>query len=343
MRVAVLGASGYVGGELLRLLLGHPEVTEVQAAAGRSAGQFAHQLHPNLRAYPPLQLRTADALMPCDLLFCALPHGEAAARIGELRALAPRLVDCSADFRLDTPARYAEWYGEEHPAPAQLAEAVYGLPEVHREALRNATLASGVGCNATAVNLALLPLTRAGLLDEERPVVCEVKVGSSEAGRASSEAGQHAERSGVVRSYAPIGHRHTAEVRMTTGREDVHLSITAVEMVRGAMATCQAFTRETLDEKEIWRAYRAFAEGQPFVRVVHERRGIFREPEPKILAGSNFAEIGWAYDPVSRRLVALAAIDNLMKGAAGSAVQCMNLMCGLEETAGLGFPGLHPV
>jgi len=342
LRVAVLGASGYVGGELLRLLLAHPAVSDIQAAAGRSAGQFAHMLHPNLRCYAPMRLVTADELQACDLIFTALPHGQAAGQSDRLRELAPQIIDCSADLRLDTPARYETWYGEAHPAPALLDEAVYGLPEVHREASRSATLVIGVGCNATAVNLALLPLVRAGLLDTALPITAEVKVGSSEAGRSASESGQHAERSGVVRSYAPIGHRHTAEVQMTTGLKGVHLSITAVELVRGAQATCQAFTREVLDEKELWRAYRSFANDEPFVRVVHERRGIFRQPEPKILSGSNFAEIGWAYDSSTRRIVALSAIDNLMKGAAGTAVQCMNLMCGLEETAGLGFPGLHP-
>ncbi|MBP8251794.1 MAG: N-acetyl-gamma-glutamyl-phosphate reductase, partial [Herpetosiphon sp.] len=152
-----------------------------------------------------------------------------------------------------------------------------------------------------------------------------------------------AERSGVVRSFAPVGHRHTAEVQQVHGVENVHLSITSVEMVRGALATCHVFAKRPISEKDLWKAYRSVANDQPFVRIVHDRSGIHRHPEPKILAGSNYADIGWAYDEASGRIVALCAIDNLMKGAAGSAVQCLNLMHGFEENLGLGFSGLHPV
>lgn len=342
MKIAIVGASGYVGGELLRLLLLHPEVEVVQATSGRNAGRYLYQVHPNLRGLTTLQFIHPDKLTACDLLFLALPHGEAARAIEHYSALAPRIIDCSADFRLRDPAVYQRWYAEPHPAPAWLEQFVYGLPEVSRAALQTASYASGVGCNATATNLALLPLVRAGLIDHTRPVIAEIKVGSSEGGAGASESSHHPERAGAVRSFAPVGHRHTAEVLQVTGLPEVHLAVTAVELVRGALATVHCFAANPISEKELWQAYRAFARDEPFVRIVKERQGIYRFPEPKILAGSNYADIGFAYDAASGRIVSIAAIDNLMKGAAGSAVQCMNLMAGFSETAGLTFPGLHP-
>ncbi len=342
LRVSIVGASGYVGGELLRLLLDHPQVTIVQATSARNAGRYIYQIHPNLRGRTNLQFTHPDTLAPCDLLFLALPHGEAAQAIERYAALAERIIDCSADFRLRDPAVYQQWYGQPHPAPAWLERFVYGLPEVNRAALTGARYASGVGCNATATNLALLPLVQADLIDVNRPIIADVKVGSSEGGATASEASHHPERSGAVRSFAPVGHRHLAEVEQITGLRNVHMSITAIELVRGALATVHAFATRDLSEKDLWQAYRAFAREQPFVRIVKERQGIYRYPEPKILAGANYADIGFAYEPDTHRIVSICAIDNLMKGAAGSAVQCMNLMCGFAETTALTFAGLHP-
>ncbi|MCU0492042.1 MAG: N-acetyl-gamma-glutamyl-phosphate reductase [Chloroflexaceae bacterium] len=343
LNVSIVGASGYVGGELLRLLLWHPQVHVAQATSARNAGKYIYQVHPNLRGRSSLQFVHPDRLEGCDLLFLALPHGEAAKAIERYAGLAPRLVDCSADFRLRDLAAYKRWYKDDHAAPTWLERFVYGLPEVSREQLRGASYASGVGCNATATNLALLPLVRAGLVDETKPVLVEVKVGSSEGGAEASESSHHPERAGAVRSFAPVGHRHTAEVELITGLRNVHMSVTSVELVRGALATAQVFAARPVAEKDLWQAYRAFAKEQPFVRLVKERQGIYRYPEPKILAGSNYADIGFALDESTGRIVSICALDNLMKGAAGSAVQCMNLMCGFAETAGLEFPGLHPV
>ncbi|NJM07701.1 N-acetyl-gamma-glutamyl-phosphate reductase [Candidatus Gracilibacteria bacterium] len=343
LQASIVGASGYVGGELLRLLLWHPVVTVAQATSARNAGKYIYQVHPNLRGQSGLQFIHPDKLEACDVLFLALPHGEAARAIERYAALAGRIIDCSADFRLRDAAHYQRWYGAEHPAPGWLERFVYGLPELNREQLRNAQYASGVGCNATASNLALLPLVRAGLVDETQPMVVEVKVGSSEGGAQNNESSHHPERAGAVRSFAPVGHRHSAEITQVSGLTNVHLSITAVELVRGALATAHVFLKQPVTEKELWQAYRTFAKEQPFVRIVKERQGIYRFPEPKILAGSNYADIGFAVDAAGKRVVSICAIDNLMKGAAGSAVQCMNLMCGFAETLGLEFPGLHPV
>src|SRR6266545_4604293 len=273
LRVSIVGASGYVGGELARLLLFHPDVELAQVTSERLAGKPFTSTHPNLRGHTALQFVPASSIESCDLLFLALPHGEAASRIAQFAALAPKIVDCSADFRLRDADGYARWYGAAHPAPEWLEKFVYGLPELHREQIRSASYVSGVGCNATASNLALLPLARAGLLDAARDVVIEVKVGSSEGGAQSSESSHHPERSGVVRSFAPTGHRHTAEIMAATGLERVHLSITSVELVRGALATAHVFPRAPLAEKDLWRAYRAAYSGEPFVRIVRERQG----------------------------------------------------------------------
>ncbi|MEZ4676180.1 MAG: N-acetyl-gamma-glutamyl-phosphate reductase [Caldilineaceae bacterium] len=231
--------------------------------------------------------------------------------------------------------------------PAWLEKFVYGLPELHREALQGAQYVSGVGCNATTTNLAIWPLFANNLVDISRGVICEVKVGSSEGGNKSGDATHHPERSGVMRSFAPTGHRHTAEIlqaiRLTGNETDVHLSATAVDNVRSVLATAHLFVKPGTEEKDLWRAYRQSYRNEPFVRIVKEKTGIYRYPEPKILTGSNYADVGFEFDEASNRVVAIAAIDNLMKGAAGTAVQCMNLMMGWDETTGLRFPGLHPI
>ncbi|MEN9935306.1 MAG: hypothetical protein RLZZ387_1885 [Chloroflexota bacterium] len=349
LRVSIVGGSGYVGGELLRLLLLHPHVQVAQVTSERLAGKPVTSTHPNLRGLArgadgaPLLYTSASQLKPCDLLFLALPHGQAAGKIEHFAQLAPKIVDCSADFRLRDPAAYRRWYGEEHPAPAWLERFVYGLPELEREAIRAASYVSGVGCNATASNLALLPLARAGLVDPTRDVVVEVKVGSSEGGAQATDSSHHPERSGAVRSFAPVGHRHTAEIVQGLGLGRVHLSITSVELVRGALATAHVFAPRPVAEKDLWRAYRAAYGQEPFVRIVREKQGTYRLPEPKILAGTNYADVGFALDEETGRIVSICAIDNLMKGAAGTAVQCMNLMCGFEESTALEFPGLHPI
>ncbi len=358
VRASIVGGSGYAGGELLRLLLGHPGFEVAQITSRRLAGSFVHFTHPNLRGSTDLRYCTLDELERCNLLFLCLPHGSAAADVDLYSRLAPRIVDLSADFRLRSSPVYTDWYGAEHPAPDWLDRFVYGLPELDREAVAGATNISGVGCNATATLLGLLPLLEPepleqGLVDWSRGVVTELKVGSSEAGASSSSASHHPERSGVVRSFRPTGHRHTAEVEQALGMRGitaagrVHLSVTSVEMVRGVLATSHVFLNQPESgkptDRELFRVYRSFCGRHPFVRLVKDRRGIHRYPEPKILAGSNHAEVGFDLDPRTGRLVVICAIDNLMKGAAGNAVQCANLMCGFPEAEGLSFPGLHPV
>jgi N-acetyl-gamma-glutamyl-phosphate/LysW-gamma-L-alpha-aminoadipyl-6-phosphate reductase len=344
VKVGVIGAAGYAGGELLRLLFGHPEVDEVVPGSESLAGKPLSAAHPNLRKRTSLSFVHYEDVGKCDVIFLSLPNG--AHRAHEFEDRAAVLIDLSSDHRLRDPAEYDRWYGSPHPRPDRLDRFVYGIPELHRQELKGATRITGAGCNATASILALLPLFRAGVVDRARPVVIECKVGSSEGGREPSADSHHPERSGVVRSFRPVGHRHTAEIeqelRPTGDAVRVDLSVTSVELVRGVLATAHAYTRATLEEKDLWKIYREAYAAEPFVRIVKERTGIYRYPEPKLLAGTNFADVGFAADPRGARVVALCAIDNLMKGAAGNAVQAMNVALGFPEQAGLDFTGLHP-
>lgn len=341
--VSIVGGSGYGGGELLRLLLGHPHVEVKQATSRSHLGEYVYQVHPNLRKRTQLKFSDPAALQPVDVLFLAQPHGQAQHHIEQYAKLAAKIIDLSADFRLRDAALYGKWYGEKHAAPEWLGRFVYGLPELHRTELVNANYVSGVGCNATAGNLALLPLVRADLIDLTSSVIIEIKVGSSESGAEGNLGSHHAERANVIRTFSAFGHRHTAEVIQEMCVKEVSLTLTAVDLVRGVLATAHANTKHGVRTKELWKAYRAIANENPFVRIVKEQRGLYRVPEPKILAGSNYADLGFELDESSGHVVSMCAIDNLMKGAAGSAVQCMNLMMGWDETMGLEFAGLHPV
>ena len=340
LRASIIGATGYTGGELLRILLTHPDVDVAQATSRSLAGQPIHRVHPNLRGISPLAFVQPDALEPSDVLFLCMPHARAADQIHQYLERARLVVDLSADFRLRDSADYVRWYDWTHPHPDVLADAVYGLPELTRDRLPAARLISGVGCNATAMTLALLPLARAGLI---RSVIADVKVGSSEAGAEPSASSHHPERARAVRTYSPAGHRHLAEVRQALPGVPIDATITAIEMVRGVLCTAHVTPTRPVDQRELFKLYRAAYADEPFVRVVADRAGLHRLPDPRILAGSNFADVGFAIDEHSGRIVALAAIDNLMKGAAGSAIQAMNITLGFPETTGLTFPGLHPV
>ena len=344
LRAGIVGGSGYTGGDLLRLLHFHPNVEVTQITSRENAGHYVHTVHPNLRGVSQLQFIHPDALEACDILFLALPHGTTASRIEQYAALAPTLIDLSADFRLKSLEEYAHWYGEAHPAPAWLDKFVYGLPEVTRDQLRGAHYASGVGCNATAVNLSLLPLVRAGVFDH---AAIELKVGSSDGGNQPNAGSHHPIRSGAVRTYKATKHRHLAEVRMILGADvNVDFAVTAIEMVRGVHLLAHVYLNKPLSEKDIWKLYRGAYRGEPFIRLVASKTGLHRFPEPRIVAGTNFVDIGFELDEqadgTGTHLVVMAALDNLGKGAAGSAVQCMNLMLGVDETTALTFPGIYP-
>ncbi|QKY19130.1 N-acetyl-gamma-glutamyl-phosphate reductase [Halolamina sp. CBA1230] len=341
LTASVVGASGFAGGELLRLLAAHPEFEVVQATSREYENRTVGYVHPNLRE---LDLRFSDPteLESVDALFAATPHGVSMDHVEEYLDAAETLIDLSADFRLGSEAAYDEWY-DGHTAPEHLDHAVYALPELGREGLAGADIVASGGCNATATMLALKPLVDAGLLTPEDQVVADLKVGSSEGGAGGGAASSHPERSGVVRPYAPTGHRHEAEIEEQLGLS-LSFSVHAVDMVRGAAATCHTFPTGgdgEIETPDLWTAYRDAYEEEPFVQLVAGGGGVYRYPEPKSVAGTNLAEVGFAAD--GERVVAFAAIDNVMKGAAGQAVHGANIAFGLEETAGLDQQGLHPV
>lgn len=339
VRVSIVGGSGYTGGELMRLLLAHPSAQLAQVTSRQLRGLPVFRSHPNLRGHLDLNFVTPEEVEPCDVLFLCMPHGKAATEIDRWRSVAPLIVDLSADFRLRDPDRYQRWYSEAHPNPETLATAQYGLPEVNRANLAGATLISGVGCNATAMTLALKPLADAGLI---RRAICDVKVGSSEAGAEPSAGSHHPVRARTARTYSASGHRHLAEVEQNLGGPDVDATITAIDMVRGVLCTAHIEPTEPLEIKTLWKLFRAAYNDEPFVRIVADRQGPHKFPDPRVLVGSNHADVGFAIDERSGRVITFCAIDNLVKGAAGSAVQSMNIALGLPETAGLTFPGLHP-
>ncbi|PSP68442.1 N-acetyl-gamma-glutamyl-phosphate reductase [Halobacteriales archaeon QH_6_68_27] len=296
--------------------------------------------HPNLRSMD-LRFSSPADLASVDVLFAATPHGVSMGGIDDFRNAADTVVDLSADFRLDTEVQYDEWY-DGHDRPELLEEAVYALPELTREELPGADLIASGGCNATATILGLLPLFEADVLSGDEQVVVDVKVGSSEGGAGGGDASSHPERSGVVRPYAPTGHRHEAEIQQFLGI-DVSFTVHAVDMTRGASATCHVFPDGPVSKGDLWGAYRGSYEDEPFVELVAGGGGVYRYPEPKAVAGTNRAEVGFELDPGNERLVVFSAIDNMMKGSAGQAVHAANVALGIEETAGLEFRGLHPV
>jgi N-acetyl-gamma-glutamyl-phosphate/LysW-gamma-L-alpha-aminoadipyl-6-phosphate reductase len=332
IRVAVIGAAGYLGGELLRLLVGHPETTVAYATSTRLPGRRVDTVHPNLRGVADQSFCTMDEVGDCDVVFLATPSGVAMKLLPSLRAGC--VIDLSPDFRLRDATTYKHYYHTDHVAPHQLGTFVTGCAELFRESLREANLISVPGCMATAAMLALAPLS--GLIDPA--VQVSALTGSSGAGSMAGASDSHAERSGAMRVYSPVRHRHEAEVAQLTGL-DVRMTVTAVEAVRGAQVVCHA--TGALDETGLRRAYRGRYGDEPFIRIVAHKRGTHRMPDPKILSGSNYCDIGFAAE--GERLTIIAAIDNLMKGGAGNAVQCLNVRMGWPERLGLEFPGLHPI
>ena len=353
---SIVGGSGYAGGELLRLLLGHPEVDVRQVTSRSLAGKFVTVSHPNMRGHTQLKFCDPADLEPCDLLFICVPHGSSAGQAEAFTNLAPVVIDLSADYRLRDPDDYLTWYGGwKHPAPDQLGRAVYGLPELHRDEIKEADYIASPGCMATAGILALYPMVQSGLLARDMPIIVEAKTGSSGGGGGASASTHHPERSGAIRPFAPTNHRHTAEMLQELtfnasangsggcATPPISFSATGTGAVRGILATGHVFTEEAVADRDLWGVYRSVYSEEPFVRIVKERTGIHRAPEAKILSGTNFCDVGFEADPHSNRVVVTSALDNLMKGAAGQAVQSMNIRFGFAETAGLEFIGLHPL
>ena len=347
MNISIIGGSGYAGGELLRLLLQHSEVDVLQVTSQRFAGMPISLPHPNLRGLTSLRFTKAEEIKPCDLLFVALPNGKSMETMSKWMTSSKMIIDLGADFRLRNPETWRTWYGTDHTSSDLLIRFVYGVPELFREQIKTAHYVAGPGCEAIVSILSLYAFIKHGLIKKDR-IIIDAKMGSSGTGNKVSPATHHPERAGVVRSYKPIGHRHAAEIEQALSHfypgVFVNISATAVEMVRGILVTIHTeLEDENITEKEIWKIIRVEYKDEPFIRIIKQKQGLYRFPEPKILQGTNICEIGFEKELRGNRLVIMGAIDNLVKGTAGNAVQCMNLMCGFPEGTGLGFSGLHPV
>jgi len=342
IRASVAGASGYTGGELVRWLVRHPEVRLVHLVAGQHKGQRMEQVFPHLRDVLPHVLEAADWSklgQDSDVVFCALPHGAALEVVPEILRAGARVVDLGPDFRLRDPDQYARWYGRLHTAPDLLERAVYGLPELHRARLRESELVAVPGCYPTAAVLALEPLLRSG--KTEGPVVIDAKSGVSGAGRSPSLGTHFSEVNENVRPYNVACHRHIPEMEQVLRDAGHPVSVCfvphLVPMTRGILATCYVRLQEPLAQEAAVDLYREAYDPEPFVRVLTDSL-----PETKATYGSNFCDVTVRVDLERGVAVALGALDNLGKGAATQAIQCMNLMFGRPETEGLLQPPLYP-
>jgi N-acetyl-gamma-glutamyl-phosphate/LysW-gamma-L-alpha-aminoadipyl-6-phosphate reductase len=350
MRAGIIGGSGYVGGELLRLLLLHPNVKLTTVTSRKDAGDYVFAVHPNLRGITQLKfvpLDIARVKENCDVVFTATPHGKSINLVPQLLDVGLRVIDMSADFRLKNSDDYPKWYGWQHSRPDLLKEAVYGLPELHRQEIKNARLIACPGCMATATILGLAPLVKAKVVEKNR-IVVDAKIGSSGAGSKPSVASHHPERFGGVRPYETVGHRHIAEIAqelqlLTNETLTISFSPHAVNMVRGILSTIHVFPVRPLSASDVWKLYRSHYEGEPFVRLVKYQKGLYRLPDPKVVVGTNFCDVGFELDSYANRIVILSAIDNMIKGASGQGIQCLNILAGVDEKTGLGSIGFHPM
>jgi N-acetyl-gamma-glutamyl-phosphate/LysW-gamma-L-alpha-aminoadipyl-6-phosphate reductase len=350
LRIGIVGGSGYVGGELLRLLLLHPEAEVTTVTSRQSTGEYVFSTHPNLRGLTQLKfvpLDIAELGKNCDVIFTATPHGGSVNLVPKLLDAGLKVIDMSADFRLKNPADYDKWYGWKHAHPELLKEAAYGLPELHRQQIKNARLVACPGCMATATILALAPFVKADFIEKNR-IVVDVKIGSSGAGSKPTITSHHPERFSGVRPYKVIEHRHIAEIEqelnsLTSEAVTVAFTPHAVNMVRGILSTVHVFPKNPLTLKDVWKTLRAQYEGEPFIRFVKYQKGAYQLPDPKVTVGTNFCDIGFELDPHANRLVLFSAIDNMVKGASGQGVQCLNILMGIDETTGLKSTGFHPM
>jgi N-acetyl-gamma-glutamyl-phosphate reductase len=345
LRVAVLGASGFTGGELLRLLAGHPAAQVTYAGARESAGKAVGEVHPHLAGTDvdlPLERIDPTAIARrADIAFCALPHGASAPIVPGIVESGVRVVDLTGDFRLDEGA-YPAWYGFEHPSPAWLDKAVYGLPELFGELIASATLVANPGCFPTPVALGLVPLIEAGLV-EPTGIIVDGKTGLSGAGRGPTERTSYTSSDDSVRPYRVPAHQHTPEmercIALATGvASSVAFVPHLVPAVRGVITTCYARLRTTSDTATLTEALADRYVAAPFVRVMSPGGMV----DSKRVRGTNVVDLQAVAEPRTGTAIVVGAIDNLVKGAAGQAIQNMNLLAGFDETLSLPTTGLYP-
>lgn len=339
LRIGIAGGSGYTGAELLRLCAGHPALGVAWTSADRHAGDTVADLYPSLAgAYPDLVYSSLDPgdVDGLDLVFLALPHGAAQGLVPDLRKRVGHVVDLSGDFRLRDPLLYPTWYGREHASPGLLAEFAFGLPELYRDDLVGAELVAAAGCYVTAAALALAPLVGGGAV-EASGVVVDAASGVSGAGRAPSPTTHFAAVDGDFSAYGLLTHRHTPEIEQATGAQ-VLFTPHLAPMTRGILATCYArpAAGTVPSTADILGLLADAYAGEAFVTVSP------RPPSTKAILGSNCAHLTARVDPRTGWVLVICALDNLVKGASGQALQCANLALGLPETAGLPTVGLYP-
>lgn len=341
IRVGIVGGTGYTGSELLRLLVRHPQVRIAEITSRGEAGTAVAVLFPHLRGRVDLKFTEPDParLGECDLVVFATPNGTAMQMAPELLARGARVIDLAADFRLKDVAEWERWYGMPHACPDLLAEAVYGLPEIHRDAIRSARVIANPGCYPTAVTLGFLPLIEQGLV--EPWLIADAKSGVSGAGRKASLGLLLAEVGESFKAYSVLGHRHQPEIRQNLiafANKDLQLTFVPhlLPMIRGIEATLYA--RLLQPDVDLQGLYEARYRGEPFVDVLP----VGEHPDTRSVRGSNQCRLAVAQPSVGGAVVVQSVIDNLVKGAAGQAVQNLNLMFGLNETTALEDPALVP-
>lgn len=344
IKASVIGASGYGGAEAVRLLATHPHVEIVHVTAESQQGQSMSGLYPNLRSFVDQTMIAVDPERighDSDVTFISLPSGKAMSLVPALLQQGSKVIDIAADFRLRDAALYPTWYKVTHTAPEYLGEAVYGLPELHREELKKTRLVANPGCYPAASILAALPLLRAGVV-QTTGIIIDAKSGVSGAGRGGGGGFGFSETNEDVRAYSVTGHNHIAEIEQelsSVARAPVRLHFTPhlIPMTRGILATVYAPLARPLTEADAVALYQETYRNEPFIRVLHDTL-----PRTKATLGSNYCDVAVKIDTRTSTAIAIAAIDNLGRGAAGQAVQNMNLMFGLPETTALQFPGLFP-
>lgn len=337
VRIGIIGASGFTGAELLRLAAGHPDLQVAFATGDTQAGMRAADLYPSLAAaYPDLVFSSYDAAEAAglDLVFLGLPHGASQAIVPELVGKVGHLVDLAADFRLSDPALYPTWYGEEHVAPELLGDFAYGLPELFRSEILASAHVAVPGCYPTAASLALAPLVRAGVIETDG-VIVDAASGVSGAGRPPKPNTTFCTVDEDFTAYGLLDHRHTPEIEQVTGAK-VLFTPHLAPMNRGILATCYARPTGATSTSALLDTLRATYAEEPFVVVLDG------SPSTKATLGSNCAHVTARFDERTGWVLAIAAIDNITKGASGQAVQCANLLLGLPETTGLPIVGVYP-
>lgn len=345
LNIAIVGSSGYTGGELYRLLLQHPRATVTAITSEKSAGRPITAIFPHLAGLTELICEPLDPdviTKKADFVFLALPHVTAQEAAFRFHKLGKKVVDLSADYRLADPSLYERWYEHRHQYPELLKIAVYGLPELHREKIKKALLIANPGCYPTSAILGLAPLLKKSRIDPQS-IIIDSKSGVSGAGRSSSLAHLYPEVNEGLMAYKIGTHRHTPEIEqelsaLSGGKVVVSFTPHLIPMNRGILTTIYASLRDQTDTGQVHSLYQEFYKNEPFVRLLP----VGEFPNVRNVRGSNFCDIGVYADPRTGRAVVVSAIDNLVKGASGQAIQNMNLMMGFDETEGLKFAGLFP-